>query len=106
MSCLADVADLPFVLDNYVQEHVTLLDNNGVALADLDIKSMTSTALVDAALFAGAGVCIHNYAFFRNDIAKGRLALVCELQDPGLSYSWYVPRGACRIVPRCSNLGC
>ena len=86
VSCLADVADLPFVLDSYIQEHVTLLESNGVSLDDLDIKSLNTTALVDAALFAGAGVCIRNYAFFRNDIAKGRLALVCELQDQGLSY--------------------
>jgi len=83
---LNDVADLPFLIDGYAMENRRVVERCGISLDDVQVQHLETAALVDAALFAGLGVAIRNAAIYARDIQEGRLALLCEFEDEGLSY--------------------
>ena len=83
---LADVANLPWVLESRPQERHYLLEAAGLELAELKVSQLNTTALVLSAVRAGLGVSLQHSSIVEGDVARGDLRRVCALGLPGTGY--------------------
>ncbi|MEL7114597.1 MAG: LysR substrate-binding domain-containing protein, partial [Pseudomonadota bacterium] len=59
-SCLANVADLPWLFDDAMHERRALVEREGIDLEQVDLKFLATNTLVVSAVKAGLGVAIQS----------------------------------------------
>lgn len=85
-SCLADVLDLPWMLEHQFDEHRAMLEREGVDFDGLRLKSLSTNELVLSAVKAGLGVTLQPRSLVEASILSGALVRVCTLRQEGLGY--------------------
>lgn len=86
INCLADLQDVPWLLESHMYERRALIENEGVCLDDAQVRHFDSNELVLAGLHAGLGMSVHPLSLVQRDLDSGRLAKICSLKDDGLGY--------------------
>ncbi len=83
---LRDVTDLPWLIESYMVERRTIIEQEGIDYSSLDVTVLMTNDLVMAAAEAGLGVTVQPKSLVEREIARGLLVKVCELPDVGLAY--------------------
>lgn len=83
---VADVQDLPWVMDDFTAERYRLLKLAGVDPDALNIRHVTTTTLVIPAVKSGLGVSILSRSIIKPDVDAGTLVRICTLHQDGLGY--------------------
>ena len=84
--CLADVADLTWLVDRNLREWHDLLAAEGLDIANLTVTRLNMNGLVLSALKEGLGVSLQSRSLVARDVGEGRLTRVCTLRREGLGY--------------------
>lgn len=83
---IADLADLPWMFEKVHQVHRKWAIENGLNLAECQIKELATLSMVLAGVRAGAGVSVVSRALVADDILAGRLTAIHEVKRQGLGY--------------------
>ena len=85
-TCLEDVADIPWLMDNHMMERRALLEVEGVDFETANVKMFMTNTLAMAAVEAGLGMSIQTQALVQSQLDAGTLINVCALDQKELSY--------------------
>ena len=86
LSCVSDVTDLPWVLENHMLSSRGILEREGVDFEQLNITLLNTSGMVKSAVAAGLGVTVQSRSLVRAQVDKGELVKICELNQPGIGY--------------------
>lgn len=86
VTCLADVVDVPWVVEKQFFEQRSLIEREGIDFEKLDVTELTTTSLVLSAAKAGLGMTILSSTLVEPEISEGKLVKVCELRHEKLGY--------------------
>ena len=85
-TCLADLTDLPWLLEHYVMERRAMIEREGISLDDVHLRLMETNWMVLTAAQAGNGVTVQHKSLVDRAVAAGTLVKVCELSGGTLGY--------------------
>lgn len=91
--CLEDVADLPWIIEEYMMELHTALESEGVDLNKVELRRFSSNSLAKSGVLAGLGVSVQHKSLVEDDVESGLIEKICELSQDGLGYYTVVVPG-------------
>ncbi|MCK0167922.1 LysR family transcriptional regulator [Jannaschia sp. S6380] len=94
VDCLADVADLPWLLEHYTMERRAMIEREGIDLNAVRMQLMQTNWMVLTAAQAGHGVTVQPRTLVEGEVAAGTLVKICELRDGALGYYLVTVPGA------------
>jgi len=86
VSCLHDVIDLPWVMENHMMERKAIVEREGIDFDHIDLTLLNTNGLVLSAVAAGLGVTVQPKSLVEREINSGALAKICELNQENLGY--------------------
>jgi LysR family glycine cleavage system transcriptional activator len=86
VNCLADVADLPWLLEGHMMERRALIEREGVQLKDIRHTLLSTNSMVLSGAFAGLGIVVQAKSLVEREVARGKLVKICELRQENLGY--------------------
>lgn len=86
VSCLPDVADLPWVMESHMLERRDIVERAGVDFETVKLTLLNTNGLVLSAAAAGLGVTVQPKSLVERQIAAGELVKICELNQADLGY--------------------
>lgn len=86
ITCLADVSDLPFLLESNMIERQRLLQLNGVDFGGINLTLLHTNGMVLSAARAGLGIIIQPKSLIQREIEAGEFVKICELQQENMGY--------------------
>jgi len=86
VTCLNDVKDIPWLLENSIAERKKFLESAGVNFDEAIVKTFATDELALSALHAGLGMSLQKSELMRKQLADGTLVNVCDLGHDDLSY--------------------
>ncbi len=98
VDCLSDVADLPWLLEEYMMERRAIVEREGIDFAQVNVTFLNTNGLVLSAALAGLGLTVQPRSLVEDEIKSGTLVKICEISQPGIGYymvtlSMREPRG-------------
>ncbi|WP_298435997.1 LysR family transcriptional regulator [uncultured Jannaschia sp.] len=100
--CVADLADLPWLMEHYVMARRDMVEGAGLSLDGVAIRPMSSNTLALSAAEAGLGVTVQPASLVERQVAAGLLVKVCELRQEPLGY--YIATLPGPLPPRVATL--
>lgn len=91
VSCLPDVADLPWVMESHMMERKGIVERAGVDFDKIKLTLLNTNGLVLSAAAAGLGVTVQPKSLVERQTKAGELAKICELNQKNLGYYIVVP---------------
>ena len=86
VSCLSDLEDLPWLMEDHMMELQHAIAKEGLDLNSVDLKRMATNALVISGVKSGLGITAQPKSLVEGDVARGELVKLCELEEQGLGY--------------------
>lgn len=86
VACLADVADLPWLMESHTREQGAIIERAGVQLDKINLTLLNTNNLVLSAVAAGLGVSVQPKSLVAREIEIGNLVKICELNQKDLGY--------------------
>ncbi len=86
VTCLSDVADLPWLLEEHMMERRAIVEREGIDFTKVDVTLLNTNSLVISATLAGLGITVQPKSLVETEIASGKLQKICEINQPGLGY--------------------
>ena len=86
VSCLADVVDLPWVMESHMLSRRGLIEREGLDLGCVDLTVYPTSGLVQSAVLAGLGLTVQPKSLVEALVARGELQNICTLSQPGVGY--------------------
>lgn len=86
ISCLADVIDLPWVMERHMLSRRGLIEREGLDLEQVDLTILNTSGLVQSAVLAGLGLTVQPKTLVEGMVARGELQNICTLSQPGVGY--------------------
>ncbi|MEM7488186.1 MAG: LysR family transcriptional regulator [Pseudomonadota bacterium] len=86
VDCVADLADLPWLVESYTMERRAVVEHAGLSLDDVTVKHLASNTLTLSAAEAGLGVVVQPRSLVERAVAEGRLLRLCTLDQAPLGY--------------------
>ena len=93
VSCLSDVIDLPWVLENHMLGRRGIVEREGVDLETVKLTLLNTSGMVQSAVMAGLGVTVQPRSLVESQVRRGELAKICALSQPGVGYYTVMPLG-------------
>ncbi len=85
-TCLSDTLELPWLFDKAMLERRALVESEGIDLDTVNVKLLATNTLVISAAKAGLGIAIQSKALVENDVARGELLKICQLNHAEYGY--------------------
>ena len=85
-TCLADVTDLPWVMEHHMMERRSVAEREGICFSNIDVTLFSTNGLVMSAAKADLGVTIQPKSLVQAEVESGELTRVCALNQEGLGY--------------------
>lgn len=85
-ACVADLADLPWLLEHYVIGRRDMIEGAGLSLDGVAIRPVGSNTLALSGAEAGLGVTVQPRSIVERSVRAGNLIKVCELRQDPLGY--------------------
>ena len=85
-NCVADLADLPWLLEHYVIGRRDMIEGAGLSLDGVSIRPVGSNTLALSGAEAGLGVTVQPRSIVERHVAAGTLIKICELRQDPLGY--------------------
>lgn len=97
-NCLAEVTDLPWVMERNMMERMAIVEREGINFEEVDLTLLNTNSLVLSAVASGLGVSVQPKSLVEPEIQSGALTKICELNQENLGYYMVVlperhPRG-------------
>jgi len=86
LACLADVMDLPWVMESHMLSRRGLIEREGLDLGQVDLTVLTTSGLVQSAVLAGLGLTVQPKTLVEGLVCRGDLRRICTLRQPGVGY--------------------
>lgn len=86
ISCLADVIDLPWVMESHMLSRRGLIEREGLDLGQVDITVLNTSGLVQSAVLSGLGLTVQPKTLVEGMVLRGELQNICTLSQPGVGY--------------------
>ncbi|MGB0851979.1 MAG: LysR family transcriptional regulator [Pikeienuella sp.] len=86
VSCLPDVADLPWVMEAHMLERRTIVEREGVDFEKVNLTLLNTNSLVLSAVAAGLGVTLQPKSLVERQTISGELARICALRQADFGY--------------------
>ena len=86
VTCLRDVADLPWVMESSMMERRAIVEREGIDFASVNVTHLNTNSLVISAAQSGLGLAVQPKSLVENEIRAGSLQKICEINQPGLGY--------------------
>jgi len=86
VTCLPDVADLPWLMESHMMERKAIVEREGIDFEQIELTLLNTSGLVLSAVAAGLGVTIQPKSLVEREIESGDLIKICELNQETLGY--------------------
>ncbi len=86
VTCVPDVADLPWLMEKHTMERKSILEREGIDFEKIQATLLNTNGLVLSAAAAGLGVTLQPKSLVEGKIEAGELVKICELSQPDLGY--------------------
>ncbi|WP_371168761.1 LysR family transcriptional regulator [Aliiroseovarius sp. 2305UL8-7] len=83
---LADLQDLPWLIEEHMMERRKIIEREGLCLDSVDLTILQTNALVLSATLSGLGVTVQPKSLVEREIAAGALVRLFELNQSDLGY--------------------
>ncbi|MGB3407307.1 MAG: LysR family transcriptional regulator [Jannaschia sp.] len=84
--CVGDVAGLPWLMEHYMLERRSMIEQAGIDLDAVKMQLMGTNWMVLSAAQAGQGVTVQPRTLIERQVAAGQLVKVCALGSGSLGY--------------------
>ena len=86
VTCLADVVDLPWVMESNMTERKAIVEREGIDFQRVKLTLLHTNGLVLSAVTAGLGISLQPKTLVEREVGTGELAKICELKQENLGY--------------------
>ena len=86
VSCLPDVADLPWVMERHMVERRSIVERAGVEFDKVQLTLLNTNGLVLSAAAAGLGITVQPKSLVERQTKAGELVKICELNQENFGY--------------------
>ena len=86
VTCLKDVADLPWFLEDNMYERRAIIEQEGIRFEDVNVTLLPTNAMIISGVLSGLGVTLQPKSLVERDIENGNLVVLCRLSQPELGY--------------------
>ncbi|WP_133488222.1 LysR family transcriptional regulator [Aliiroseovarius marinus] len=86
VTCLSDLVDLPWVMEDHMMERRRIVEEEGIDLNDVKLTTMQTSDLVSSAVAAGLGVSVQPRSLVDAQIDAGAVVSLYRISQSELGY--------------------